>query len=69
MLLVLMYHRIKNADVFRSFARYISQNHPVVIPGDALPPGKLSICHTFDDAYYDFYHFVYNTPQKLDSGI
>jgi peptidoglycan/xylan/chitin deacetylase (PgdA/CDA1 family) len=59
-----MYHRINNADVFRSFAGYISQNHPVVIPGDTLPPGKLSICLTFDDAYFDFYHFVFPLLKK-----
>ena len=59
MLLVLMYHRVNNTDTFHSFIRYISQNYPVVLPGDTLSQGKLSICLTFDDAYFDFYHFVF----------
>lgn len=64
MLLVLMYHRINDRDIFQSYIKYISENHPVVIPGDALPSGKLSICMTFDDAYFDFYHFVFPLLQK-----
>lgn len=59
MLLVLMYHRINYAGIFQSYIKYISENHPVVIPGDALPSGRLSICLTFDDAYFDFYHIVF----------
>lgn len=64
MLLVLMYHRINDAGIFQSYIKYISENYPVVIPGDALPSGKLSICLTFDDAYFDFYHFVFPVLQK-----
>lgn len=59
MLLVLMYHRINKPELFSSFIENISQNHPIVVPGDTLQRGKLSICLTFDDAYFDFYHFAY----------
>lgn len=64
MLLVLMYHRIVDTITFQSYIKYISENYPIVIPGDALPSGRLSICLTFDDAYFDFYHFVFPLLQK-----
>ncbi len=64
MLLVLMYHRIIEPVIFQSYIKHISENHPIVIPGDSLPVGKLSICLTFDDAYFDFYHFVFPLLQK-----
>lgn len=65
MLLVLMSHRISNVEMFHAHMGYISQNYPVLIPDDALPPGKLSICLTFDDAYFDFYHKVFPVLSKL----
>ncbi len=65
MLLVLMYHRISNFNIFHEYIRYISQSYPVVIPGDDLPDGKLSICLTFDDGYFDFYHKVFPILSEL----
>ncbi len=67
MLLILMYHRINNPELFCSFIENISQNHPVVLPGDALQKGELSICLTFDDGYFDFYHYVF--PFLLQKNI
>ncbi|MCX8031543.1 MAG: polysaccharide deacetylase family protein [Thermodesulfovibrionales bacterium] len=58
MLLILMYHRIV-PDTFTFFVEQLLENYPIVLPGDHLPKGKLSICLTFDDAYYDFYYYVY----------
>ncbi len=64
MLLVLMYHSIKEIDIFQSYIKYISKKYPIVIPGDILPSSQLSICLTFDDAYFDFYHYVYPLIQE-----
>ncbi len=60
-----MYHRISDVEMFNTHIGYISQNYPVVIPGDALPQGKLSVCLTFDDAYFDSYHSVFPILEKL----
>lgn len=66
MLLVLMYHRINRPDIFYSHLKHLSQNYPVVLPGDALLSNKMSICLSFDDAYYDFYHFVFPVLVRLN---
>ncbi|HWR58715.1 MAG TPA: polysaccharide deacetylase family protein [Thermodesulfovibrionales bacterium] len=65
MLLILLYHRIdaakypKRLDMFSAHLRYLSKRYPIVLPGDPLPPGKMSVCLTFDDAYFDFYQHVF----------
>ncbi len=64
-LLVLMYHKIfepTSPDFilkFEAHLRYLTQNFPIVLPGDKLDPSCLNICLTFDDAYYDFYSHIY----------
>ncbi len=73
MLLVLMYHRIydervpERAQRFRNFLRNIAEHYPVVLPGEDLTPGQLSICLAFDDAYADFYYCIY--PMLRETGI
>ncbi len=65
MLLTLMYHQIVNPDKsiglneFRNHLKYLQDNFPIVLPGETLKTNKLSICLTFDDAYFDFYHYIY----------
>ncbi|MCX7913981.1 MAG: polysaccharide deacetylase family protein [Thermodesulfovibrionales bacterium] len=59
MLLVLMFHRISELSDFIVFLKYIMDKYPLVVPGDYLIKNKISICLTFDDAYYDFYHNIY----------
>jgi peptidoglycan/xylan/chitin deacetylase (PgdA/CDA1 family) len=70
MLLILMYHRVHDRglseDALRCHLGYIRDHHPVVLPGDSLPKGELSVCLTFDDATVDFYHEVYPLLQELD---
>ncbi len=68
MLISTLYHHI-NADkysntlfVFKQHLEYIIENFNIVVPGDNLS-GK-DICLTFDDAYYDFYHYVYPLLKK-----
>jgi peptidoglycan/xylan/chitin deacetylase (PgdA/CDA1 family) len=64
-LLVLMYHKIfepSSPDFIKKFEahlRYLTQNFNIVLPKDKLDEGKLNICLTFDDAYYDFYSHVF----------
>lgn len=68
MLLVLMYHRVlqgsqqgKYANFYESFREHLQrlkERYPIVLPGDSLSK-KLNLCLTFDDATYDFYHFVF----------
>lgn len=63
-LLILMYHRISDTtrqgtlEHFRSHLESIVQKWPVVLPGERLT-SPMNVCITFDDAYYDFYHYVY----------
>jgi len=65
MLLTIMYHHINSdkysndIEVMKKHFKYIANNFSVVTPCDKLSTKKTDICLTFDDAYYDFYHFVY----------
>lgn len=45
--------------MFQSHIRFLSENYPVALPGDPLTAGKITVCLTFDDAYFDFYHYVF----------
>jgi len=71
MLLILMYHRVHGravmAGALRTHLNYIRDHHPVVLPGDELPRGELSVCLSFDDATVDFRHQVYPLLQELDT--
>lgn len=71
MLLALMYHRIgtgKHANslsMLRSHLAYLKDHYPIVLPGDPLKTKSLSICLTFDDATFDFYHYVFPLLQEM----
>lgn len=71
MLLVLMYHQIltpghKQAeDLFKQHLNYLQNNFPIVVPGQALTKNTLNICLTFDDAYCDFYYYIYPLIKQL----
>lgn len=65
MLTVVMYHHINSDDLPLSntegmmdyHLKWISQRFTTVFPGEE---GRINpICLTFDDAYYDFYHYVF----------
>lgn len=70
MLLTLLYHRVgdikysNSYEMFIEHLYYIKENYPVVIPGDALFPFRLQICLSFDDAYFDFYHYLFPLLKK-----
>ncbi|MEM7174753.1 MAG: polysaccharide deacetylase family protein [Chlamydiota bacterium] len=38
---------------------WIASHYPTAFPGDPLLPRQLTVCLTFDDATFDFYHLVY----------
>jgi peptidoglycan/xylan/chitin deacetylase (PgdA/CDA1 family) len=64
-IITLMFHRVHdesqnyNYQQFAQYLSYLKQHYPIVVPGDKLPPKGVAICLTFDDAYYDFYHYVF----------
>ena len=70
MLICMMYHHINsdrfsnNNDTFESHLKYILENFNIVVPGDKLSSKKPNICLVFDDAYYDFYYFVFPLLKK-----
>jgi len=65
MLISVMYHHINcdrfsnDASLFEKHLEYIMNRFHIVVPGDTLSKEKENICLTFDDAYYDFYHYVF----------
>ena len=63
MLLSLMYHHINgkaysnDLETFKHHLEYLTSKYSFVTPGDTL--SSKDLCLTFDDAYYDFYHYVF----------
>ncbi|MEZ5315338.1 MAG: polysaccharide deacetylase family protein [Chlamydiales bacterium] len=72
MLLAFMYHRVgqgkhTNAkETLRAHLVFLKEHYPIVLPGDPLQKGKLSICLTFDDAFFDFYYFIFPILKELN---
>lgn len=70
MLIVLMYHRILNEETsnssFYQHLKYLAENFAIVTPGEKLSVNRTSLCLTFDDAYFDFYHFVFPLLKELN---
>lgn len=59
-----MYHRVgegKHANTYQTFVEHLENlaRYRVVLPGEKLSLFQLSVCLTFDDATYDFYHYVF----------
>jgi peptidoglycan/xylan/chitin deacetylase (PgdA/CDA1 family) len=68
--LALMYHQARPgpggndpAALDAHFGR-IADAHRCVLPGEPLDPGRLNVCLTFDDAYFDFYAVVFPLLEK-----
>ena len=72
MLSVIMYHHINSNDLplsnsdsmMEEHLRLISERYVTVFPGDELNGD--SICLTFDDAYFDFYYYVFPLLRKYN---
>jgi peptidoglycan/xylan/chitin deacetylase (PgdA/CDA1 family) len=44
---------------------YLASNYKIIVPGEKIDFFKINICLTFDDAFYDFYYYVYPLLKKL----
>ncbi|MFI4918788.1 MAG: polysaccharide deacetylase family protein [Legionellales bacterium] len=72
MLIVLMYHNITHMPfahdemAFENHLQQLKQNYSLVVPGDKLDQHRPNVCLTFDDAYFEFYHYVFPLLQKLN---
>ncbi len=74
MLLVLMYHQIVDPKIdaeisinkFLQHLKYLQQNFNIIAPGQTILKDKISVCLTFDDAYVDFYHYVFPILKNLN---
>ena len=72
MLPVVMYHHINSDDLplsntdtmMDAHLRLIAQRYTTLFPGETS--SSASICLTFDDAYFDFYHYVFPLLQKYN---
>jgi peptidoglycan/xylan/chitin deacetylase (PgdA/CDA1 family) len=72
MLPIVMYHHINSDDLplsnsdsmMEAHLRLISERYTTLFPGEeSVNP---SICLTFDDAYFDFYHYVFPLLKKYN---
>lgn len=68
-----MYHHVDSDDkalsnspeLLRAHFNYIHEHYNVVLPGENLDTEGLNVCLTFDDAYFDFYHYVFPLLKEL----
>ena len=71
MLISLMYHHINgqefsnDLDVFERHLEYLIDNFNIITSDDEVTSNK-NLCLTFDDAYFDFYHFVFPLLKKYN---
>lgn len=69
MLAILMYHRIgsgkhtNSLSLLKEHLELLKNRFPIVLPGENVD--KLSVLLTFDDASYDFYHYVFPLLKEL----
>lgn len=66
MLIILLYHRAfacrygNSIETLEQHFCYLKKHHILSLPSESPYIGKkLRVCLSFDDATYDFYHFVY----------
>ena len=72
MLIAFLYHRVSDGkyanpiEVIEKQFTYLSKKYKIIVPSDKINLLKLDICLSFDDAYYDFYHYVFPLLKKLN---
>jgi peptidoglycan/xylan/chitin deacetylase (PgdA/CDA1 family) len=72
MLLTFLYHHVGNSkysnskEMLETHFAYLKKNYKIVVPNEKLSPFRINICLSFDDAYFDFYHFVFPLLKKLN---
>lgn len=79
MLLALMYHRAERGpridkyansqEMLREHLLFLKEHYPLALPQDPLPKRKLSVCITFDDATFDFYHYIFPILKELQIRV
>lgn len=72
MILTFLYHCIEKEkysnkiDIINEQFSYFSKKYNIVVPGDKLSFLKKNICLTFDDGYFDFYHYIFPILKKFN---
>jgi peptidoglycan/xylan/chitin deacetylase (PgdA/CDA1 family) len=72
MMLALLYHRVgdgkyaNSPSMMSQHLTWVAERYRTVLPGDDLNPFGVDICLTFDDATYDFYHYVFPLLKQLN---
>ncbi len=72
MLVTFLYHRIKNgknANTEKNIEEhfeYLAKKYNIILPGEKVSLFKTNVCLTFDDGYFDFYHFVFPLLKKFN---
>lgn len=67
-----MYHHVdsdrcsNDLTMFEKHLIYIKENFTTVFPQEDISKNKNSVCLTFDDAYADFYYFIYPLLKKYN---
>lgn len=70
-ILILMFHKVYDRNTlyqpakFSKYLEYLTQNFHITNI-DNIKPNQLNIILTFDDAYYDFYYYVYPLLKKYN---
>ncbi len=71
MMLAFLYHRVGDGKYANSPAMmekhlsWIAERFRVVLPGEPLRRFSTDVCLTFDDATYDFYHYLFPLLKRL----
>ena len=73
MLLSLTYHHVNSdkfsnsLEVIEEHFKYISEHYKTVFPNEYQPSiSTINLCLVFDDAYYDFYYYIYGLLVKYN---
>ena len=72
MIRILLYHHIAHPlspysislKKFEKHLRFLKENYSFTLPGEPSQK-KNELCLTFDDAYFDFYHYAYPLLKKM----
>jgi peptidoglycan/xylan/chitin deacetylase (PgdA/CDA1 family) len=68
MLLNLLLHKLKPTDplILEETLLHLSHHYQLLLPGDKIPPFKTALSLSFDDGYFDFYHYLFPLLKKLN---
>jgi peptidoglycan/xylan/chitin deacetylase (PgdA/CDA1 family) len=70
-----MYHHVNmddysnTLDVIEQHISYITSKFRITLPGENGAHFKTSVCIVFDDAYFDFYHYVFPLLKKYQCKV